>query len=72
MNSVKWTYFYSENLNQKMAYHIEKGIIYSEDKIFYSRKELDILQEAGQQVNKSIHKVKSIFDGEIVKINTVA
>ena len=66
MKRVKnFIYFKSNSLNMIYAIH-KSGNLMTEDKVFYSKKELSILIKNNIEITKAIHNVKKIFKGEII------
>jgi hypothetical protein len=49
------------------AIHKETGWVYFEDGVKYSPEEISIIIESGGRVSKSLHTVKKVFQGEIVR-----
>jgi hypothetical protein len=63
-----WTYFTDDNLiGLEYAVHNETGWVYFSDMVKYSPEEIKILKESGITPTKQLHRVKKIFDGEIVR-----
>jgi hypothetical protein len=63
-----WDYFNKDNpIGLEYAIHKETGWVYFEDGVKYSPEEIRILIESGGPASKSVHIVKKIFDGEIVR-----
>jgi len=61
-----WTYKYSQELGQNIARHNESGWVYCEDGTKYSPEEIEIIKKHGI-INKQVHIIKKLFDGEIIK-----
>jgi hypothetical protein len=63
-----WDYFGNDNpIGLEYAVHKESGWVYFEDGVKYSPEEIRILIESGAPASKSVHIVKKVFDGEIVR-----
>jgi hypothetical protein len=63
-----WVYVNNDNpIGLEYAIHEETGWVYFEDGIKYSPDEIKILIESGGPASKSLHTVKKIFQGEIVR-----
>jgi len=60
-----WVYYYSKTLNMKYAYNKDTGEVVTEDKIKYTKEEIDTL--IGGQITPEIHNIKKIFNGKVVK-----
>jgi hypothetical protein len=67
-------YIKSDELNQEVAFSLQSGWVYCEDKgpdgklINYSPEEIEILKaNEGGTITLGIHRVKKIFGGRIVK-----
>lgn len=65
-----WKYFYSNSLKMKYAVNILTGKIMTEDKIIYSKKEVDLIIQKGK-LKPGVHEIKKIFDGEIVNYRAI-
>jgi hypothetical protein len=63
-----WEYMYSDTLKQEIAVQIKTGRIYCEDKTQYSIRELEIMKGAQLEITPEIHRVKKLFEGEIVNV----
>jgi hypothetical protein len=63
-----WIYFNNDNpIGLEYAMHKETGWVYFEDGVKYNPEEFKILIESGGPVSKSLHSVKKVFQGEIVR-----
>jgi hypothetical protein len=63
-----WDYFSNDNpIGLEYAVHKESGWVYFEDGVKYNPEEINILIESGNPVSKSLHTVKKVFQGEIVR-----
>jgi hypothetical protein len=63
-----WVYVNKDNpIGLEYAIHKETGWVYFEDGVKYSPEEINILIESGGPVSKSLHTVKKVFQGEIVR-----
>jgi hypothetical protein len=62
-----WTYYKSKILNKEYAFHDKTGWVYFEDRVRYSPDEIKIINEAGGIVNTTLHNVKLVFGGEVIK-----
>jgi hypothetical protein len=63
-----WVYVNKDNpIGLKYAIHKETGWVYFEDGVKYSPEEIKILIESGNPVSKSLHTVKKVFQGEIIR-----
>lgn len=62
-----WKYKYSNELQQKVALHIESGWLFCEDGTKYSPEELNVLRENHQNIALQAHIVKKLFDGKLVR-----
>ena len=63
-----WIYIRSDTLKQMIAFNEETGWVFCEDKTRYTPCELDIIEKSGTSATLSVHRVKKIFQGEIVEI----
>jgi hypothetical protein len=62
-----WIYINNDNpIGLEYAIH-ETGWVYFEDGVRYSPEEIRILKESGGPASKSVHNIKKIFNGEIVR-----
>lgn len=59
-----WIYYFSKALNMKYAYNKETGEVVTEDKVKYTKEEIDTLK--GGPITPDIHNLKKIFNGEVV------
>jgi len=59
-------YVYSDVFKQEYAISRKTGEVTFQDGIKYSRKEIDIIAEAGVELTLAEHRVKKIIGGEIV------
>ena len=50
-----------------IAINDQTGILYTEDKIRYSKKEQEILKEFEYQIPLEVHLIKKLFGGTILK-----
>jgi hypothetical protein len=63
-----WVYVNKDNpIGLEYAIHKETGWVYFEDGVKYSPEEIKILIESGGPASKSLHTVKKVFQGEIVR-----
>ena len=62
-----WNYYYSEALKLEFAIHKDSGWVYFPDGVKYSPEEINVLSNEGGVIELSVHNVKKIFNGEIVK-----
>jgi hypothetical protein len=66
-------YIKSDELNQEVAFSLQSGWVYCEDKgpdgklMNYSPEEIEILKASEGIITLGIHRVKKIFGGRIVK-----
>lgn len=63
-----WTYSFIDSLNMNIAINDQTGILYTEDKIRYSKEEQEILKEFEYQIPLEVHLIKKLFGGTILKI----
>ena len=62
-------YIQCDSLKQIIALSQKSGILYCEDKTQYSSAELQLLDDdLGKELPLSVHLVKKVFKGEIIKI----
>jgi hypothetical protein len=54
----------SEALDMMFSYH-HTGKVMTEDRVVYSKREVESLKESGG-VTKDVHLIKKIFNGEVV------
>lgn len=66
MSKEDWKYFYSNILKMKYAVNKKSGRIMTEDKIEYSKKEVDLIIKNGS-FSLNSHLVKKIFKGQIIE-----
>lgn len=65
-----WIKMYSETLKQEIAFDKNSGYLFCRDGTQYTPKELDVIREkkrAGVYFPLSVHIVKGVFKGEVVK-----
>jgi hypothetical protein len=63
-----WIYVNNRNpIGFEYAIHEKTGWVYFEDGVRYSPEEIKILIESGGPVSKSLHTVKKVFQGVIVR-----
>jgi hypothetical protein len=63
-----WVYVNNDNpIGLEYAIHEETGWVYFEDGVRYSPEEIEIIIKSGGPVSKSLHTVKKVFQGEIVR-----
>jgi hypothetical protein len=66
-----WIYIHNDNpIGLEYAIHEETGWVYFEDGVKYSPEEIKILKflfKSGDPISKSLHTVKKVFQGEIVR-----
>ena len=65
---INWQYFFSKELQLRVAFSDEVDYIYTEDKIKYSKSEIEILKKHGG-ITKEIHAIKKEFNGEVKEID---
>jgi len=58
----KW----SEILQQKITIDRKAGTVKTEDGNIYTRQELELLQNCSDKLKLSLHKIKNIFNGDLV------
>lgn len=63
-----WTYRFIPSLNMQIAINDSTGIMYTEDKVKYSKDEQQLLQSIDYALPLSVHIVKKSFDGTIISI----
>ena len=63
-----WTYRFIPSLNMQIAINDTTGIMYTEDKVKYSKDEQQLLQSIDYALPLSVHIVKKSFDGTIISI----
>jgi hypothetical protein len=63
-----WIYIESGTLKQQIAFNEETGWVFCEDKTRYTPEELDVMEKNGAVATLPVHRVKKIFQGEIVEI----
>jgi hypothetical protein len=61
-------YIKSEILKQEVAMNIKTSRVYCEDGVQYSPQELLLFYEANTQIDVGAHLVKSVFGGEVIKV----
>lgn len=61
-----WTYSFLPSLNMYMAINDKTGVMYTEDKVMYSPKEVEILSKNNFQLPPSVHLIKKIFNGTLI------
>lgn len=70
MSENNWTYGQSDLLRMKFAFKQKSDgslDVYTEDKTYYTQKELNIMHEKHNNVyDKRVHIIKHMFEGEIV------
>lgn len=66
-NSRDWQILFSKNLNMKIAYDKNSGDVVAEDRAVYKKKEIEILNEHGIDVDRQLHICKKTMGGEVVK-----
>ena len=59
-----WTYHYSKTLEMKYSWNPKTGVVWTEDRVKYSPKEIELLK--GSEITKEVHELKKMFEGEIV------
>ena len=63
-----WTYRFIPSLNMQIAINDSTGIMYTEDKVKYSKDKQQLLQSIDYALPLSVHIVKKSFDGTIISI----
>lgn len=63
-----WTYKYIDSLEQYIAINDKTGVMYTQDKTFYSKNEQELLKKQDYQIPSVVHCVKRIMEGEIFEI----
>lgn len=63
-----WTYTFIDSLGQYIAINEKTGVMYTQDKIFYSKKEQEILRKHNYEIPLAVHLIKKVIGGEIVEI----
>jgi hypothetical protein len=63
-----WIYIDCIPLNQRIAFHEETGWVFCADKTKYAPNELDLMEKSETTITLPVHRVKKIFQGEIVEI----
>lgn len=63
---IGWTYRFINSLKMQIAINDTTGILYTEDKIKYSREEQLLLKKIDYQLPLAVHLVKKVFSGTIV------
>jgi hypothetical protein len=66
-----FAYIYTDVLKQEIAMSEKTGLVYCKDKVQYSPQEIAIMIAAGIKIDLSIHLVKKVFEGEVVKVEQV-
>jgi hypothetical protein len=69
MQKEGFIYIYSDHLKQEIALSEKTGILYCTDKTQYSPQELQILDDGCGVVPLSVHLIKKVFSGKIIKID---
>jgi hypothetical protein len=62
-----WLYYYSNALKMKYAYNQRTGEVMTEDKVMYTKDEIDALK--GQQITLALHNLKKAFDGKVINFD---
>lgn len=60
-----WTYIYSYELQQEIAYHNATGWVYCKDGTKYSPQEVETLRKTGGII-LATHLLKAHFEGEVI------
>jgi len=63
-----WNYRFIESLGMQIAISEKTGILYTEDKIMYTAEECRLLAKVNYQIPKTVHLVKTLFNGTIISI----
>jgi hypothetical protein len=68
-------YIYSDVLKQEVAWSKKTGKAFCEDKVYgtekhveYKWSEIQMMDEAGLQIDPATHTVKKVFGGEVIRI----
>ena len=63
-----WTKGYSEALGMQFAFRMKNGHLetWTEDKTYYSEKEIHTVVENHGEINKQVHILKHMFNGTII------
>lgn len=63
-----WTYMYIESLGQNIAINDTTGVLYTQDKTYYSKQEQEILRKSNYQIPPAVHIIKKMFAGTLVEL----
>ena len=63
-----WTYRFIPSLNMQIAINDTTGIMFTEDKVRYSKEEQELLKNVDYALPLTVHLFKKIFDGTIVSM----
>jgi hypothetical protein len=63
-----WLYFLWKEPSLKFAIHEKSGWVYFEDGTKYSPQEIELLRKTGSQLTPELHRVKKVFNGEIIGV----
>jgi hypothetical protein len=62
-----WIYIKSDALKQMIAFNVEAGWVFCEDKTRYAPCELDIIEQSGASASLAVHRVKKYFKAKLSK-----
>jgi hypothetical protein len=63
-----WEYYTSKKLNLNFAIHKATGWVYFSDGTRYSPEEIALLNKNNAKMTEELHRVKKIFQGEIIGV----
>ena len=63
-----WTYNFINSLDQYMAVNDKSGIMYTQDMIYYSKEEVDMLATVDFEIPLAVHLIKKVFGGKIISL----
>ena len=63
-----WTYRFIPSLNMQIAINDTTGVMFTEDKVRYSKEEQEHLKNVDYALPLTVHLFKKIFDGTIVSM----